>query len=137
MSERVSMKLNWIFPRNDGGRETGFSDAGVETFKGNTDKYLAREVLQNSLDARHDPNKPVRVVFRVLKLKSSDIPDLNRLKSTFSRCAEFFHDEKKAVDFFRRAEELAAVEEIQALEVGDYNTTGVRGGDLDRTKGVV
>jgi hypothetical protein len=128
------MKISWKFPRNDGGRETGFSDAGVETFKGNTDKYLAREVLQNSLDARYDPNKPVRVVFRVMKLKRSDIPDFDSLRVTFSRCAEFFHDEKKAVDFFRRAEKLAAADEIQALEVGDYNTTGVRGADLDRTK---
>jgi hypothetical protein len=128
------MKISWKFPRNDGGRETGFSDAGVETFKGNTDKYLAREVLQNSLDARYDPNKPVRVVFRVMKLKRSDIPDFDSLRVTFSRCAEFFHDEKKAVDFFRRAEKLATADEIQALEVGDYNTTGVRGADLDRTK---
>ncbi|HXO27764.1 MAG TPA: hypothetical protein VOA80_10495 [Thermoanaerobaculia bacterium] len=128
------MNITWKFPRNDGGRETGFSDAGVETFKGNTDKYLAREMLQNSLDARYDPNKPVRVEFRVRKLKGSDIPDLKSLKATLSRCSAFFHDEKKAVDFFTRAEELAGTDEIQALEVGDYNTTGVRGADHDRTK---
>jgi uncharacterized membrane protein YgcG len=128
------MDIAWTFAKNDGGRETGFSDAGVETFKGNIDKYLAREVLQNSLDARYDPNKPVRVVFRLRKLKKSEIPDLNRLRTTFSRCAEFFQDEKKAVVFFRRAESLAGEYEIQALEVGDFNTTGVRGGDLDRTK---
>lgn len=128
------MKIIWTFAKNDGGRETGFSDAGVETFKGNIDKYLAREVLQNSLDARHDPNKPVRVVFRLRKFKKSAIPDMDRLRATFSRCAEFYHDEKKAVDFFRRAEKLAAEDEILALEISDYNTTGVRGGDLDRTK---
>lgn len=128
------MSIVWTFAKNDGGRETGFSDAGVETFKGNIDKYLAREVLQNSLDARHDPNKPVRVVFRLRKLKKSEIPDMDRLRATFSRCAEFYHDEKKAVDFFKRAEKLAVADEIPALEIGDYNTTGVRGGDLDRTK---
>lgn len=128
------MKMTWTFAKNDGGRETGFSDAGVETFKGNIDKYLAREVLQNSLDARHDPNKPVRVVFRLRKLKRSDIPDMDGLHATFSRCAEFYHDEKKAVAFFRRAGKLAAEQEILALEIGDYNTTGVRGGNLDRSK---
>lgn len=128
------MNIAWTFVKNDGGRETGFSDAGVETFKGNIDKYLAREVLQNSLDARYDPNKPVRAVFRLRKLKRSEIPDMDRLRATFSKCAEFYHDEKKAVDFFRRAEKLAAEDEILALEIGDYNTTGVRGGDLDRTK---
>lgn len=128
------MSIVWTSAKNDGGRETGFSDAGVETFKGNIDKYLAREVLQNSLDARHDPNKPVRVVFRLRKLKRSEVPDMDRLRATFSRCAEFYHDEKKAVDFFKRAEKLAVADEIPALEIGDCNTTGVRGGDLDRTK---
>lgn len=128
------MKIAWSFAKNEGGRETGFNDAGVETFKGNFDKYLAREVLQNSLDARHDPNKPVRAAFRVRTLKRSEIPDMDRLRATFERCAEYYPEEKKAVDFFKRAAKLAADDEIKALEMGDYNTTGVRGGDGDRSK---
>ncbi|MBK9054972.1 MAG: hypothetical protein IPL78_29950 [Chloroflexi bacterium] len=55
--------MKWTFAKNNGGRESGFHDAGVETFKGNFDRYLARELIQNSLDARLDPNKPVEVVF--------------------------------------------------------------------------
>lgn len=127
------MTIAWTFAQNNGGRETGFNDAGVETFRGNIDKYLAREIMQNSLDARHDPNKPVRVEFKLRKLKRSEVPDMDQLKTTFTRCAEFFADEKKAVAFFKNAEKLAGSSEIQALQISDFNTTGVRGGDLDRT----
>jgi hypothetical protein len=47
--------MKWTFARNDGGRDGGFHDAGVETFRGDFDRYLARELIQNSLDARFDP----------------------------------------------------------------------------------
>ena len=30
----------WTFPKNPGGQESGFHDAGVETFKGNLERYL-------------------------------------------------------------------------------------------------
>lgn len=53
--------MKWFFAKNEGGRDSGFHDAGVETFKGNFDRYLARELIQNSLDARSDAKKPVQV----------------------------------------------------------------------------
>jgi len=31
--------MEWFFPSNNGGQESGFNDAGVETFKGNIDRY--------------------------------------------------------------------------------------------------
>jgi hypothetical protein len=128
------LDIKWNFAKNDGGRETGFHDAGVETFKGNFDRYLAREVIQNSLDARHDPNKPVLVDFQVRRLKRSQVPDMDGLRATFARCAEYWNTDKKAVEFFHRAEKLASNDEITVLEAADYNTRGVRGGDDERDK---
>jgi hypothetical protein len=126
--------LNWIFAKNDGGRDSGLHDAGVETFKGNFDRYLAREMIQNSLDARHDPNNPVHVKFEVLDLNRSDVPDMDGLKATLTRCAEYWTHDKKAKDFFQRAEALSGKEKIKALAVRDYNTTGVLGSDTERSK---
>jgi len=126
--------LNWIFAKNDGGRDSGIHDAGVETFKGNFDRYLAREMIQNSLDARHDPNKPVLVKFEVLDFNRADVPDMNALKTTFARCAEYWSHDKKAKEFFQRAEKLASKEKITCLRIGDYNTTGVLGSDTERSK---
>jgi hypothetical protein len=124
--------MKWVFAKNDGGREGGFHDAGVETFKGNFDRYLARELIQNSLDARLDPNKPVRVKFQIEDLKPSELSDSKGLKLTFERCAEYWSHQKKPRTFFENAAELISARTIPVLRVGDYNTTGVLGSDEDR-----
>lgn len=126
--------MKWVFARNDGGRDTGFHDAGVETFKGNFDRYLARELIQNSLDARRDRNKPVDVEFELLPLKRIDIPDIDELQATFRRCAEYWKVQKKAREFFERAKQTAGKAKIVALRISDYNTTGVLGSDTERDK---
>lgn len=126
--------MKWVFARSDGGRESGFHDAGVETFKGNFDRYLARELIQNSLDARLDPNKPVHVKFEVLTIERSAIPGMDNLRGTFERCAEYWRDQKKVRKFFEDATALASQSRLHALLVRDYNTTGVPGSDIDRTK---
>jgi hypothetical protein len=125
----------WTFPQNLGGQEDGFHNAGVETFKGNLERYLAREVIQNSLDARIDQKKPVLVRFQLEQLKSADIPDIAALKDTFKRCWKYWQTDDKALDFFQQAEKLAKAETIAALRIGDFNTTGVPGSDIDRAKG--
>ena len=124
--------MKWIFAKNEGGREGGFHDAGVETFKGNFDRYLARELIQNSLDARLDPNKPVHMKFQIEDLKPSQLPDCKGLKLTFDRCAEYWSHQKKTRLFFETAADFASAKAIPVLRVGDYNTTGVLGSDDDR-----
>jgi hypothetical protein len=128
--------MKWVFAPNNGGRESGLNDAGVETFKGDFDRYLARELIQNSLDARLDPIKPVHVQFELLELKRDEIPDLKGLKTTFDRCAEYWEGthQKRAKEFFEEAANLVSAKTITALRVGDYNTTGVRGSDTDKRK---
>jgi hypothetical protein len=126
--------MKWVFAKNEGGRDSGFHDAGVETFKGNIDRYLARELIQNSLDARYDPQKPVEVKFELLELKRNDIPDIKGLAVTFERCAEYWPHSKKAKTFFERATQLANGKTVSALKISDSNTTGVIGSDTDRKK---
>jgi hypothetical protein len=124
--------MKWFFARNEGGQDNGFHHAGVETFKGNFDRYLARELIQNSLDARHDHQKPVKVKFELLELSRGEIPDIKGLRVTFERCAEYWTTSKKATAFFERAADLAQAKTITALRVGDYNTTGVLGSETNR-----
>jgi hypothetical protein len=122
----------WSFFKNPGGQESGFSDAGVETFKGNLERYLAREVIQNSLDARDDPKKPVNVKFELLELPTSTIPDFKNLAATFQRCADYWPKDQRATEFFKRAASLSRAKKVTALRIGDYNTKGVTGTDTDR-----
>ena len=130
----MTLDIKWNFAKNDGGRETGFHDAGVETFKGNFDRYLAREVIQNSLDARKDYKKPVRVRFGLRQLKRTEIPDIDALKSALSRCADYWKPDERARAFFANAEKLSKQKEIPALQISDYNTSGVLGSDTERGK---
>lgn len=125
--------MKWFFAKS-GGIHSGFHNAGVETFRGNFDRYLARELVQNSLDARLDAKKPVVVKFELVKLKRTSIPDVNCLQDILSRCAKFWKLDKKAHEFFKRAEKLTKDETILALRVGDYNTTGLLGSDTDKAK---
>lgn len=53
------MSNSWIFPSNNFGIITGIGEAGIETFKGSPYRSLAREICQNSMDARYDISIPI------------------------------------------------------------------------------
>ena len=126
--------LVWTFPKNEGGRDAGFNDPGVATFKGNIDRYLARELGQNSLDARLLKTKPVSLKFELLTLPRAEIPDIASLQKTFGLCAKYWKDDQKAREFFSSAKVAAKAASIQTLKISDYNTTGVTGTDSERRK---
>jgi hypothetical protein len=122
--------MNWYFAKNDGGQRNGFHDPGVETFKGNFDRYLAREVIQNSLDARPPKSKqPVLVTFDIEAVESKQIPGIDSLSDTLGRCADFWRHEPKAKEFFHNAQKMARSKSITCLFIRDFATTGVVGGD--------
>ena len=56
----------WFFPSRGYGETEGFSNSGLEMFKGQPIRAMAREICQNSLDAVRDSNKPVREEFERL-----------------------------------------------------------------------
>ena len=127
-------KLIWEFS-NSVNRDKGPNDATIETFKGDTDRYLAREITQNSIDARLDEKKPVRIAFELLKLERNSIPDIDSLTNRFNQCADFWKHDKKAKEFFTRAAKLSLQRTIPCLKISDFNTTGVEGEDDEVTKG--
>src|SRR5580698_4946269 len=94
--------LKWTFAPSNGGQEVGIHDPGVETFRGNFSHYLARELIQNSLDARLDSNKPVRVSFALEELDARDIPDIACLRLAIERCIEYWKHQQKTVAILDR-----------------------------------
>lgn len=78
-SKGADSDIGWNFPSNNNGELKGLQDAGTETFKGSIFSSLAREICQNSLDARLDPSRPVRVEFVASQVKTADIPGLEGL----------------------------------------------------------
>ena len=59
--------IGWRFPPTNGGRIDGFNDPGIAHFNG-APSSLARETIQNSLDARANSSEPVHVDFELIEL---------------------------------------------------------------------
>ena len=123
----------WIFPSNNFGIITGIGEAGIETFKGSPYRSLAREICQNSMDARYDSSKPVVVEFSSFTITERAIPDHGRLSEAINSCLKFWTEQnnKKTIDFFKKAKAVVEGNVIHVLRISDLNTTGLQGSDKE------
>ena len=113
----------WDFPDFGGGQTHGIDgDSAVSTFKGTALPSLAKEVLQNSLDARKDKSKPAVVKFSVFEIPSSDLPGKDDLYQALLS--------SKSRNFDEALSTLTA-ERISIMQISDFNTTGLTNPDAD------
>ncbi|MFD1636242.1 hypothetical protein ACFSDI_04095 [Evansella tamaricis] len=118
----------WYFPINaEGGQPEGLNDSGVESFRGNQIESLAREIIQNSTDARKINNKPVKVLFRKFFINKNSFPNRTGLLKSLDSCREYKRTPHNAKDFFKKAINILETEKITFLQVSDFNTTGLVG----------
>lgn|GEM_PF-1067430 len=122
--------VGWSFPPLSGGQAQGLNDAGVLQFGGETYGSLAREVIQNSLDAAESDDKPVRVVFKLNALSQSQIPGYSELRRRCESCRDFWarKSAKEKIFFVEAVKEISRLT-INVLSVSDHNTLGVEGDD--------
>lgn len=124
-------KLSYEFAPTGGGTETGFNDSVTNRFDGNVAYYLARESIQNIIDA--SIQKPARAVFEMQMMRASDLPDPDGLKDVFKACREYKSHDKDSVKFFDYALSLFdSNDNLGVFRIGDYNTCGLVGGDEDQ-----
>jgi hypothetical protein len=126
------MEKGWNFPLNNDGAEVGLNDAGIETFRGHRFEALAREINQNSCDARKDDNKPVEVHFNLHKMPIELFPDRKQYMDILDSCLSYWSHIDKSKKFFNNAIEIMKQDYINVLKISDYNTTGLTGASLDR-----
>lgn len=120
----------WYFPNNNGGEAEGFENQGINQFKMSPYGKLAREIIQNSYDAKiKEENKKVRVEFRLIKLKKERIPNLENIKESINASAEYFPESDRLQKFKQNANEKIEKDTIDVLKISDYNTTGLVGID--------
>lgn len=127
--------FNWYFPSTDGGDDDGFNDSLRETFEGNHEHYVARESIQNSLDARVDLSLPVKVTFELQGLATAAIPDHESLVGIMEAARTFSAGQERAGDFYGRALALLQEQSVSVLKISDFNTTGLAGEDQDSRGG--
>lgn len=128
----LKKNVGWSFPTNDDGQQNGFNDAGIETFKDNRIYSLAREVVQNSCDAAAIAmNRPVEVHFQLLEIPVSVFPGTQDLRKAIGACALYWKSSKQTVAFCEEALDVLAGPMLPVMKISDFNTTGVRIGNVN------
>lgn len=123
-------ELAWRFPLLDGGEEHGINNSGIATFKG-SELYdnLAREICQNSLDAKAPCEETVIVEFNSCTLKKAHHTALLQLDSIMTACEDYWREksEPKLEAFLEEAKGKLSREDIEFLVISDYHTKGLSG----------
>lgn len=121
------MDIGWNFPANHYGRSDGLHNPGQEYFVGLPS--LAREILQNSLDAHANGAPPVEVEFSEVSMPTTEIPGHRDLVDTLGACLKAGGNNPATREFFERAIQIFRRPSITLLKIADFNTTGLRGSD--------
>ena len=123
--------VNWRFPPLSGGNEQGYTNSGIETFKGEElIDNLAREICQNSLDAKDkESDFPVEVNFELRNIVRADYNVFSDYSACIEGCKKYWQQEMdgKLKNFISRAESTLSNDVIPILVIRDYNTTGLTG----------
>ncbi len=121
--------VKWRFPHNNYAGETGIDSSDVETFKYNPIGSLAREIVQNSIDANKEAKAkgPTIVHFKSFELKQNEIPGQQTLYKEVLNCYEYKKHVIKEEKPLRIIKNNLEMEKIICLRISDFNTTGLIG----------
>lgn len=126
MSENLP---RWIFDNLGNGMASGPNAGPTVEFRNNPSYFLAREALQNSVDA-WDPKseKPVRVVFDVKEIDSHFLPGAQEMVSILNACSKYLNSKgstEMAKELTSSANRIKNNKKISILRISDYNTIGM------------
>ena len=121
--------MQWKFPSRNYGETEGYANPGLEWFKDDPLKALAREICQNSLDAYYDESEPVRIELQLDFVPVSEFPGLVDLEDALRKCRDFQYNKNddRAQAFIKNALRELRNEKIPVLRISDYNTIGLQG----------
>ena len=117
----------FAFEKQGLGKNEGPVDPSEEYFTGSIAESLARETVQNSLDAVAGDG-PVRVIFELQTTRTEDLPDIASLQSVVASALREYANHQGA----HLIEDAAAALDApftDVLRVGDYGTTGLTGSE--------
>ena len=119
--------IGWNFPLTNGGEEQGWRHSGIGHFRGSPVRSLARETIQNSLDARANRDEPVHVAFELRTIATDGLDYVSEWRAALRACQWIADKSKTTQDEIQTALETLERDEITFLRVADWNTTGLGG----------
>lgn len=128
--------MNWYFGTTDGAPGDGINNPLIQPFVGDYYYYTAREIIQNSVDAKRDDENRVIVEFSLEHLKSHRFPNRKELLDIYKKCQEYDGNrgDNDAQEFLNNAIECLEGQTIPILRCSDYNTYGLEGEDDEMGK---
>lgn len=122
------MSEKWRFPGNNNTTDQGLDTADMETFKKDAISSLARELCQNSIDAkRKNANGPVKMVFKSFEISKYDIPQRDSIVAQIEACQQTWSKQKKISTALSKMHDQINKDKIVCLRISDFNTTGLIG----------
>ncbi|HCL06023.1 MAG TPA: hypothetical protein DHW64_08700, partial [Chitinophagaceae bacterium] len=134
----MNKELHWHHVSTGGGDVDGLNNSMIEHFAGNYNYFLAREIIQNSLDAKTKgitQNLPVRVTFKLESLSKEEFPGHQELLQIIKSGKNLWSHHVETVAFLEGAIKCLTQEKIPCLRISDFNTTGLSGNDNDMQGG--
>jgi hypothetical protein len=124
-------EIRWDFPPLGTGNEQGYTNGEIEQFKGKElIDNLAREIVQNSLDAKDSNlNESVIVEFKLIKVVRDDYPVFTDYSKCLAGCNTYWgaRADARLAKFLNSAQKTLQKKTIPVLVVSDYKTTGLTG----------
>ena len=124
----MTKQIGWRFPPTNGGISTGINDPGMAHFTGQPLGSLARETIQNSLDACLNPGDPVHVSFELFEFNLDEV-ERDELATAIDSCRNAATGEGHSMEDAALGEAAKSVKSkmIPFLRISDRNTTGLFG----------
>ncbi|MCQ2387287.1 MAG: hypothetical protein MJ066_02430 [Clostridia bacterium] len=128
-------KICWDFPLLGTGNQSGNNIAAITMFKGSgIMDGLAREVCQNSLDAKDKDlgdDVPVKVKFELMEIAKKDFPMFEGYNQALQNSIAYWTTSSlstpKIMEFLNNVKSAADKDTIPMLVMSDYNTVGLNG----------
>ena len=125
----------WDFPLLGTGNQSGNNIAAITMFKGSgIMDGLAREVCQNSLDAKDKslpPDTPVKVKFELVEIEKKEYSMFEGYQKALESSIDYWANSPlrtpKIMEFLGNVKKALDLEKIPVLIMSDYNTVGLNG----------
>ena len=125
----LESNCRWHFAEKIGGREDGPNNPMDENFKKTPYASLIRESIQNSLDVPLDESKPVRVEFKISRIRPREYASFFELKRHIRGCLKHYPNNEDAKrnynPMLEYLDKLSAHDNLNYIKISDYNTVGM------------